>query len=256
MQWAAEKYDAFQREHQFRYGKELISTLETFTPLTGKSLLDLGCGTGDLTLLLKQKAGDRGHVTAIDRDRGMLEALRKKTHAARLEIHESELTTWLASTAEIYDVIYSNAVLHWLASYAQFAGVLDAAARRTASHGYLAFRFSLEGNAKEAKDFLEEQLRAYAGDGKLKLQRSVFGYRQCLSHLHKAGFEVRYSEEITDYPFSDMQTDFGWLIGSQPLLKFMREQELPGFERYLRDRWERRPIKVKNHHGIFIARKP
>lgn len=255
MEWAAEKYDQFQREHQFRYGKELISRLETLTPLTGKSLLDLGCGTGDLTLLLKQKAGARGRVTAVDHDRGMLEALRKKTHAARLEIHESDLTAWLASTAATYDVIYSNAVLHWLASYGQFDGVLAAAARCLASPGYLAFRFSLENNAKDAKDFLEEQLRAYAGDGKLELQRSMFGYRQCLSRLRGAGFAVLYSEEITGYPFGDPELDFGWLIGSQPLLKFMRKEALPGFERHLRDRWEQKPVRVKNHHGIFIARR-
>ena len=69
--WNSELYDG---KHAFvsKYGEDVVRLLE---PRHGERILDLGCGTGDLTLMLAQAGYD---VIGIDRSEEMLSVLREK----------------------------------------------------------------------------------------------------------------------------------------------------------------------------------
>jgi trans-aconitate methyltransferase len=255
MEWIADKYDCFQKNHQLQYGLDLLSRLESIESLIGKTVLDLGCGNGELTLILEDRVGRSGRITAVDVDGGMLNSLRMKKGSEEIEIHQSDAIGWLKSTGQTYDAIFSNAVLHWLNSYGEFNEVLQEANKCLCRSGYLTFRFSLQDNAKEAKTFLEEQLRDYTGDESLTLRRSIFGYDQCLACFERHSYRVVVSEELKYTPFAESEMSFQWMVNSQPILAYLEERRLEGFEEVLWQRWQQERVEVESHHGLFIAQK-
>lgn len=70
---------------------------------------DLGCGTGTITALLKER-WPAAHVTGVDSSESMLE--RTQELGGDVEWQHSDLNTW--TPGEPPDLLYSNAALHWL----------------------------------------------------------------------------------------------------------------------------------------------
>jgi len=65
MRWDAEEYDAVRKPPQADAGRELISMAGV---RVDDSVLDIGCGTGGLTMELARLA-PKGSVTGIDSSR-------------------------------------------------------------------------------------------------------------------------------------------------------------------------------------------
>ena len=101
-------WDATQYNKDFRfvpdYGEDVLALLELHK---GMKVLDIGCGTGQLTAKIKESGAE---VIGIDMSEQMLETARKeypgipfiKKDACALE------------TEEEYDAVFSNAVFHWI----------------------------------------------------------------------------------------------------------------------------------------------
>jgi trans-aconitate methyltransferase len=253
--WDANGYDSFQKQHQFRCGLELLSKLEQYASLVESSIADLGCGTGELTLTLRERVGPGGSVTAIDNDAGMLAVLKAKTGSDGLLIQRAEMTEWLASTPASYDVLFSNAALHWLPSVEMLRGFLQAAKHHLNPSGFIAFRFSLQDNGRAAKSLLEHCLRSYTGDPTIDLARSPFSFSRCLDCVREASLQTIEAAEISYSPFEEQESDILWMLRSQPLLKYLAPHDLTSFEAFLRKEFEKEPCKVSSHHALFIAQK-
>jgi len=101
--WNASLYD---QNHSFvsEYGDNLM---ELLAPEQGEKILDLGCGTGDLT----KKLNDLGvNVVGVDKSNNMItEARNKYPHIPFLARDVTELGYNVA-----FDAIFSNATLHWV----------------------------------------------------------------------------------------------------------------------------------------------
>lgn len=122
MNWDSESYTQ-KHAFVFQYGEGLLDLLN---PQPGERILDLGCGSGELT----QRIADRGaRVVGIDSSSAML--AKAHTQFPQLELHRMDATTF--SFAEPFDAIFSNAVLHWVADYEgavrQMAGALKPGGR-------------------------------------------------------------------------------------------------------------------------------
>ena len=61
--------------------------------LPGMSVLDIGCGAGDVSMLLAEAVGPSGRVTAFDREPKAIEAARTRVHAAGYGNIEFAVTT-------------------------------------------------------------------------------------------------------------------------------------------------------------------
>jgi len=85
-------------------------------------ILDLGCGTGFITLKLASHFG--AHVTGVDISREMLQELEKKIALMpekRLDLVHMEATKYLKeSAAKEYDLIAASAFLHHLVDLQEF----------------------------------------------------------------------------------------------------------------------------------------
>jgi ubiquinone/menaquinone biosynthesis C-methylase UbiE len=82
----------------------------------GQDVLDLGCGTGTLTLMLKQSA-PRAHVTGLDGDPAILAIARRKADDAGLCVQWDEGMAYaLPYLNRSFDVVVSSLVIHHLAT--------------------------------------------------------------------------------------------------------------------------------------------
>lgn len=90
--------------------------LREIAPQPGQRLLDVGCGTGSLAVMLAQ-AQPMTEIHALDPDPTVLARAQRKAGAAGVSIswHESFLTHDFLETQAPFDVVTSSLVLHQVA---------------------------------------------------------------------------------------------------------------------------------------------
>jgi trans-aconitate methyltransferase len=103
MSWNADLYKQ-QHAFVFQYGNNL---LEWLAPQAGEKILDLGCGTGELTAKIAESGAQ---VTGIDSSATMIESAQK--HYPNVTFKVADATNF--SLPEQFDAVFSNAVLHWI----------------------------------------------------------------------------------------------------------------------------------------------
>ena len=81
--------------------------LELLDPQPGDRILDVGCGTGQLTAKIAELGAE---VIGIDSSVEMIEAARANYPAIRFDA--ADIRTY--RTDEPFDAVFSNAVLHWV----------------------------------------------------------------------------------------------------------------------------------------------
>ncbi len=102
MKWNAINYEK-QHDFVFKYGQGLLSLV----PQNAKKVLDVGCGTGDLTDKLRK----RGYkVLGIDQSKNMICEAQKRYPNTKFKI--KDILTM--ATDKKFDVVFSNAVFHWI----------------------------------------------------------------------------------------------------------------------------------------------
>lgn len=101
--WDAALYET---KHSFvwQYGEDLI---ELLSPKTGESILDLGCGTGQLT---QQIATTGAEVMGIDYAPSMIEQAQKNYPNLKFTVADARNFAF----SQQFDAVFSNAALHWV----------------------------------------------------------------------------------------------------------------------------------------------
>ena len=91
-----------------------LATIDGLDIQKGSTILDLGCGTGGLTNVLAEKVGAEGKVVAIDPDGDRLKIAREKNSASNIVYVQADDKSIPVSTAREYDLVFCNAVIHWI----------------------------------------------------------------------------------------------------------------------------------------------
>ena len=122
--------------HQKEWGAKVIAELD----LRGdESVLDLGCGDGVLTSMIAERLPD-GRVHGIDASKGMIAAAMPKA-TRRLEFRLMNIDD--LDFEEEFDIVFSNATLHWVKDHRKLLGNVRRALR---SGGRVRFDFAGDGN--------------------------------------------------------------------------------------------------------------
>ena len=152
MQWDAETYG---RDFSFvhRYG-DGVAALIGATP--GSTVLDLGCGNGALTHRLRQSGFQ---VMGLDASPDLLSAARKSY--PDIEFVLGDAVDF--SLPEPVDVVFSNAVFHWIEKKCHPA-MLACVSRALKPGGEFVFEFGGRGNTAWIEAALE---RAFSREGYL-----------------------------------------------------------------------------------------
>lgn len=107
--WDPDTYHRFQAERRQPFD-DLLALVE---PVPGGSVVDLGCGSGELTAELHRYTGAASTV-GVDSSVSMLE--RAEPHAGGgLRFELGDLAEW--RTPEPLDVVFANASLQWVADH-------------------------------------------------------------------------------------------------------------------------------------------
>jgi len=102
---------SYESKHAFvwQYGEDLLTLLN---PQAGERILDLGCGTGQLTEKIALVGAE---VLGVDHTPTMIEKARQNYPHLHFEVGDA--TNF--QVAQPLDAVFSNAVLHWVKSPAQ-----------------------------------------------------------------------------------------------------------------------------------------
>src|SRR5262249_38667571 len=145
-QWDAELYDA---KHAFVWEKAR-GLLDWLAPQSGEQILDLGCGTGQLSAEI---AASGAQVTGVDRSPEMVAEARKKFPALRFAVSDARALPF----TEAFDAVFSNAALHWIP---EARPVVEGISRTLKPGGRFVAEFGGKGNVERVVAAMEHGLEA------------------------------------------------------------------------------------------------
>jgi trans-aconitate 2-methyltransferase len=201
---------------------DLVTRIDAAAPAT---VVDLGCGPGQLTASLRQRWPD-AMITGIDSSPEMIE--RARSHADdRLTFAVGDLRDW--RPAAPVDVIISNATLQWIPEH---RALLPELADRLTVDGWLAFQ--VPGNFDQPSHTLLHQL---AQDPRFvewtrgHELRPVVGAADYLDDLAQLGFTVDAWETTYLHVLEGPDPVFRWIsgTGARPVLQSLPETQRAEF---------------------------
>jgi trans-aconitate 2-methyltransferase len=104
LSWDVDQYERFKNERAQPF-RDLAALIE---PRPNMRIVDLGCGTGELTRELHEQLG-ASETIGIDSAESML---RKATPSATLHFQLGDIETFTSDRP--CDIVFSNAALHWI----------------------------------------------------------------------------------------------------------------------------------------------
>lgn len=199
--WDSQLYN---EQHRFvsDYGSDVLQWL---APKTGESILDVGCGTGDLASKI-QEAG--AIVLGIDASAEMVALAKKEYPTIQFEQKDASQLDYNRE----FDAVFSNATFHWIENQ---RGLLKGIYKGLKHGGRLVAEFGGKGNVKSIVDAIATAAK------ELGLEHRVianFWFFPSISHyanlLESTGFET---EQIWLF---DRPTK---LVGEDGMLKWINQ---------------------------------
>ena len=135
-EWDVNRY---QDQHSFvwKYGASLVDLLEA---KPGEFILDIGCGSGELTAAIASEADNKVRVVGMDSDLSMIK--RAQDQFPNLSFFQGDVRNFhVPEAGDPVDAIFSNAALHWVPpsdvdrSVASMASVLKKGGRFVVEFG-------------------------------------------------------------------------------------------------------------------------
>jgi len=112
LEWKPDDYLQFE-DLRLRPALDLLAQVPLENP---QQVTDLGCGPGNVTQFLRRRWPD-ADITGLDSSASMLARARAECLGCRVTWQQGDVRTWAAPESQ--DLIYSNAVLHWVDDHAE-----------------------------------------------------------------------------------------------------------------------------------------
>jgi trans-aconitate methyltransferase len=161
--------------------RRAVDLVGVLAPAPGERVLDLGCGTGELTAAI---AASGAEVVGLDASPEMLEAARRAHPELRFELGDGQA---LAFASE-FDAVFSNAALHWMP---RAGAVAQGVARALRPGGRFVAELGAKGCVRTVRDAVSSALsrRGLASGGWMRWYfPDVAEYASVLA---SAGFDIR-----------------------------------------------------------------
>jgi trans-aconitate 2-methyltransferase len=246
--WDPQRYERFKAEREQPF-HDLLAGLES---VPGGRMADLGCGTGELTRLAHERLG-MAETIGIDRSAAML--ARAAEHAgAGLRFVKDDLAT--AEPDGTFDVVVSNAALHWLADQHTVLARWIAALR---PGGQVAFQVPANFDhpshtaayAVAAEPEFAALLAGPTGAGGIESEPGSWRPREYAAALDALGCtDVRVSLHVYLHRLASTDAIAEWTRGTF-LTRFERALPPDAFARFL-DRYRARLVELLGDHRPYL----
>lgn len=225
--WNPAQYERF-RDERKRPFFELLARVDAAAPA---QVVDLGCGTGDLTLVLAER-WPSARVTGVDSSEAMIAEASRRSAPGSVRFELADLAAWTPSAP--VDVLFSNAALHWLPDH---SALLSRLKSLLAPSGVLAFQIPANFDAPSHRriDELRAQPRFSASLASVRK-----GHAQPLdfyeAHLSGLGLAVDAWDTTYLHVLPGEDAVLQWLLGTtlRPVLAALGPEESTAFLDMLR----------------------
>jgi trans-aconitate methyltransferase len=178
--WDPELYEA---KHSFvwQFGQDVVALLD---PKPGERILDLGCGTGNLT---EKIARNGAEVLGLDSSPEMIGQARRNYPGLSFVLGDAAKMDF----TEEFDAIFSNAALHWMLDAEAVAAGIARALKRD---GRLVAEMGGKGNIASIERAIHDVLSGYLPYG-LPARRTFYpSLGEYTSLLERHGLECRFAQ--------------------------------------------------------------
>jgi trans-aconitate 2-methyltransferase len=252
MPWNPDRYDQFQKE-RFQPFDDLFRLVKL---REGMRVVDLGCGTGELTGRLAD-ALPASDVTGIDSSPEMLaRALKYKRRGLRFEPGTIE------SVAGQWDLVFSHAAIQWIDDHSSFIPRLFGLVR---PGGQLAVQ--LPSNHDHASHLLIQEVageepfrRALGGWTRHSPVLPIEAYAEL---LYESGAEqIVVFEKVYPHVLESSDALADWTSGTvlvpyfERLPENLHEAFMQSYRERLQARWPNRPVFYGFKRTLFAASRP
>ena len=253
--WDPDRYLTYADER----GRPFVDLLGRIGATDPRSVVDLGCGPGNLTDLLADR-WPRARVQGLDSSPEMIAAARAR--GQRVEYAVGDLRTWTPK-ADV-DVVISNATLQWVPGHRE---LLPRLLSCLAPGGWLAFQ--VPGNQDQPSHLIRGELAAetpyaeHTAAVAVPSAHDPLDYYDALAHAGAEDLDVW--ETIYTHVLTGPDPVFTWVsgTGARPTLQALPADLRPAFETELRRRLSRayptRPdgtVLLPFRRVFAVARRP
>lgn len=242
-QWDPDRYLTYADER----GRPFVELLARVRAEAPRTVVDLGCGPGNLTALLAER-WPHSQVTGVD---SSAEMIAKAQPGDNLRFEVADLRDWVSTGATPVDVLFSNATLQWVPGHLE---LLPALVGRVAPGGWLAFQ--VPGNFDEPSHTLRRALAAespYAEHTRDVATPDAHGAETYLRALQGLGCTVDAWETTYLHVLRGDDPVFTWVsgTGARPTLQALPDDLRPQFEAELKRRL--REAYPDDGHGVVMS---
>jgi trans-aconitate 2-methyltransferase len=215
--------------HQKEWGDKLISEIN----FTGnEKILDLGCGDGKLTETLSTLVPN-GYVLGVDASKGMIDVAKEKEknnlNFRLLDINKIELS-------DKFDVIFSNATLHWIKDHRRLWKNLT---KILADNGIVRFNFAADGNCAHFFNIVRTAITKIEYEKYFKkfewpwYMPTIEEYENIVRPLSFS--EIKIWGENADRLFPDQESIIGWINQPSivPFLDYIEASKKESFRTFV-----------------------
>jgi trans-aconitate 2-methyltransferase len=211
--WDPKQYEKFRAERT----RPFFDLLSRIPDRSYKSVVDLGCGSGDLTAALADHWPD-ARVIGVDHSDDMLAAAAEHADPGRLDFVKDDLATW--KPARPVDLIVANASFHWVPDHETLLARMAAA---LAPKGILAVQMP-DNFGSPSHALLRE-----AVGGKVELPHDhVLPIGRYVEIGQELGLHVDAWETVYQHVLPGKDAVLEWVKGTalRPVLKALQGAEL------------------------------
>lgn len=166
----------------FDYGTSLVDLLN---PKDDETILDLGCGSGQLTALISERAKQ---VIGMDKSPEMIQSAQSQFPQLDFQTGDADAFNFDIK----FDSIFSNAALHWVIDY---KSAITCMYDNLKKGGKIVLEFGGKGNVQSIVNQLRLSLKQRDYKAQSELQLWYFpSIAEYSSALEEVGFEVTFAQ--------------------------------------------------------------
>jgi trans-aconitate 2-methyltransferase len=239
--WDPGQYERFAAERR----QPFVDLLALVEPVPRGRVVDLGCGTGELTAELHRHTGAR-ETLGIDSSSAMLEQAASRVGDG-LRFERSDISAFPATNGR-WDVIFANASLHWLPDH---PALLARLANVLAPGGQVAVQ--VPANDDHPSHTLARELGAEMGVEPAARAGAVLTPEAYAELLHELGFDAQHVRLQVYGHVLDTSTDVvEWTSGTL-LTEYRRALDAVAYERFVAEYRRRLQKALGDRRPYFYA---